>query len=132
MHQRTIIWGFINCLIAVVLGAFGAHSLKAILAQSALNTFEIGVRYQFYHGLALCIIGLLSFQFPSVNLNISKTLFLIGIVLFSGSLYLLACKSLVSLPLQIIGPLTPIGGLCFISGWIILIIKFFKLNTNVK
>ncbi len=121
-HKYWINSGFINCLLAVVLGAFAAHGLKSQLPESALSTFQTGVQYQFMHGIAIILCILLGMHLNSKLFNKSAALFMAGIVLFSGSLYLLSLRSIINgLPTSIIGPLTPLGGLCFIFGWMSLI-----------
>lgn len=107
--------------IAVILGAFGAHSLKAVLSESQLATFETGVRYHYYHTFAIFGVFLLEQKLPTKKINLINTLFLIGIFLFSGSIYLLACKDILGIEnLKFLGPITPIGGTFFIIGWILL------------
>lgn len=107
--------------IAVILGAFGAHALKALLNADQLHTFETGVKYQFYHTLALLVCGLISDRIPSGKLNMAAASFIAGIIFFSGSLYLLSTKSIIGMEsLSWLGPVTPIGGLMFITGWIFL------------
>jgi len=128
MRKRITNFGFINCMLAVILGAFAAHSLKSMLPENALNTFQIGVRYQFYHGLALIITGILMHVYQNEKFRISGILFLIGIICFSGSLYLLSLRSLFSINVNWVGPLTPIGGALFIIAWLLLIINFNKKN----
>ncbi len=109
--------------IAVILGAFGAHSLKNLLSESQLATFETGVRYQYYHTFAIFGVYLLNQKNPIKRLNSINTFFLIGIILFSGSLYLLACKDILGIEnWKFLGPITPIGGTFFIIGWILLTI----------
>lgn len=98
--------------LGVVLGAFGAHFLKGKLSMEMLAVFEVGVRYQIYHGLALCLLGVLALHYSSMYLNYSGMSFLLGIVLFSGSLYALALTEI-----RAFGAITPIGGLLFILGW---------------
>ncbi len=113
----------ISGVLAVVLGAFGAHSLAGILAEKQLDTFKTGSQYHFYHTLALLGVAILLRNKPEHKyLKWAARFFLIGILLFSGSLYLLACKDIFQLGAmtKIIGPVTPIGGLCFIIGWIML------------
>jgi uncharacterized membrane protein YgdD (TMEM256/DUF423 family) len=118
-HFLTL--GAIFAFVAVILGAFAAHALKTYLTDDMLRTFEIGVRYQFYHAIALIIVFVLStipvFEKSKALLNWAGICFIIGILLFSGSLYLLSCRELMSLPLAFIGPITPIGGTFFIVGW---------------
>jgi uncharacterized membrane protein YgdD (TMEM256/DUF423 family) len=102
--------------IAVALGAFGAHALQKRLAPQKLNTFEIGVRYQFYHALPLLAVGLVGMVHQeSTLLAISGWLFVAGVIGFSGSLYWLAFDG----P-RWLGPVTPLGGLAFIVGWVLL------------
>lgn len=124
----------IGCLFAlfgVVLGAFGAHGLESRLSPERLATFETGVRYQFYHAFALLIASLASTQVQQARfLRIAAWLFIIGIFLFSGSIYLLACRDLIGLTTwRWLGPLTPIGGTCFIVGWGLL---FLAATKNEK
>jgi uncharacterized membrane protein YgdD (TMEM256/DUF423 family) len=102
--------------LAVALGAFGAHALKARLTPEKLVTFETGVRYHFYHTFALLVVGLVQVTLPGAGTTaLAGWLFLAGIVLFSGSLYWLALGG----P-RWLGPITPLGGLALIGGWIAL------------
>ena len=112
-----------SCLmaLAVVLGAFGAHGLKSKVSNEDLIIFETGVRYQIYHSIALIILGLMIYTIPNIKLSIIAYLFTLGILLFSGSLYILVLTNL-----RWFGAITPIGGLCFIFGWILFAIKVFK------
>ncbi|MBC7525407.1 MAG: DUF423 domain-containing protein [Flavobacterium sp.] len=114
-RQIQITAGFMG-MIAIILGAFGAHALKAVLSVSELNTFETGVKYQMYHALFLLFLGLNN----SVNSKIKRSIFLLisfGILLFSGSIYLLATMTITNINFKIIGIVTPIGGLLLIVGW---------------
>lgn len=107
--------------LAVTLGAFGAHGLKQIVPAETVSTFETGVRYQFYHVFALAACGLFNLHYPSVWLTRAALCFEIGILLFSGSLYVLtALKATGSVGLGGLGLITPIGGLFFIAGWLLL------------
>ena len=126
MYRSIQIRGIIFAAIAVVLGAFGAHALKAQLPVDRLQIFETGVRYQFMHALALIVLSLSMAnaikqehtEFVTKWMKRAATALTIGIILFSGSLYLLSTNSI--LPFSIgdwMGPITPIGGLFFISGW---------------
>ena len=110
-------------VIAVILGAFGAHALKEKITVSQLQVFETGVKYQFYHALALLLIGILADKYSAATLTYTAWFFTAGILLFSGSLYLstIEINGLSGIK-TILGPLTPIGGLCFILGWISLIV----------
>lgn len=110
----------------VITGAFGAHALKEILTGAQLATYEKGVMYQFYHTFALLAVGMLSQNNPSRLLNVSGWLFLTGILFFSGSVYLLATHEVTGFTsYKILGPVTPIGGVCFIGGWISLLLDTF-------
>lgn len=109
----------------ILLGAFGAHGLKAVLSVEALATFETGVKYQMYHALFLFFVGLHS-PLTSTLRTLLFRLIVLGIILFSGSIYLLATKSLTGLELKILGPITPVGGLCFAVAWGVLMFSFLK------
>lgn len=103
---------------AVGIGAFGAHGLKPLLTEYQVAIFEKGVQYQFYHSLALLAVGILFQSNPdSLLLKRAGWLFIAGIAAFSGSLYLLACRDLLPFPVGFAGPVTPLGGLCFLVGW---------------
>ncbi len=124
--KRAALFG----LTAVVLGAFGAHGLKRILEPDMITIFHTGVEYQFYHALALLGIGILKTQHPDANLKKAAWFFTLGILLFSGSLYLLSLKDFLAfLPLKIFGPITPVGGICFVIGWYFLF-QFAIKNGN--
>ena len=123
MHKPFLTTAALLAALAVALGAFGAHGLKQIVAVETVSTFETGVRYQMYHALALLLTGILFEKFPSRNLKAAGICFIIGIILFSGSLYLLtALKAADTVGLNGIGIITPFGGLFFIAGWIALAI----------
>lgn len=105
--------------LTVIIGAFGAHGLKPQLSEYQIDIFEKGVQYQFYHSLAIVLAGLLLQHTPdSKGLRQAGWLFLAGILCFSGSLYLLACRDLIAVPVSWVGPVTPIGGVLFIAGWL--------------
>jgi uncharacterized membrane protein YgdD (TMEM256/DUF423 family) len=114
--------GSINAFLAVALGAFGAHGLKGRLSTDMLSVYQTGVQYQMYHALALILVAVLYSQFPqSTTLNWAGWLFLIGIVLFSGSLYALSLSGI-----KILGAITPLGGLAFLAGWVMVVISALK------
>jgi uncharacterized membrane protein YgdD (TMEM256/DUF423 family) len=117
MHKKIITTACIMGAISVALGAFAAHGLKQILDEKMLQTFETGVRYQFYHVFALLITGILYQTYPHHYLVWATRLFIAGIILFCGSLYLLA---LFSPQYRFLGAITPFGGSAFIAGWIFL------------
>ena len=107
--------------LAVLLGAFGAHALKSKVSQEDLAIFETGVRYHLYHALGLLIIGAIGFQVSQDIIQMPATLITVGIVIFSGSLYLLVLTNI-----RWLGAITPIGGLCFIIGWLLLAFNLFR------
>ena len=113
-------------MLAVILGAFGAHALKAKLSVDMLQVFETGVRYQFYHSFALLVTGILFGSFPFRGIKLASTFFIIGILLFSGSLYAMAFLSINTVGIGPLGILTPIGGLFFILGWILLFLGIIR------
>lgn len=111
-----------------MLGAFAAHGLKKILAGDDLQIFETAVRYQFYHVFALLAAGVLYATFPGRLMQWAGRLFIAGIILFSGSLYLLCYVKYARLPLNWLGAITPFGGVCFIGGWLLLFVAVVKRN----
>lgn len=124
MNKLFITVASITGGLGVILGAFGAHALKAKLTPEQLQPFETGVKYQFYHTFALIAIALLAEKYSSQSslLNLAGYFFIAGIVLFSGSLYMLATRSLYGGESWTwLGPLTPIGGLSFVIGWCMLL-----------
>jgi uncharacterized membrane protein YgdD (TMEM256/DUF423 family) len=127
MHKGFLKTGALLAAMAVILGAFAAHALRDMVSEKAVATFETAVRYQFYHAFALIITGILFQNFRFKSLRWAGYLFIAGIILFSGSLY---CLSLVQAAVQPgykwLGPLTPLGGLCFIAGWVLLCVGFFR------
>ena len=127
MHKGFIKTAAILGFLSVILGAFAAHALKELLSDYAVNIFETGVRYQFYHVFALLAAGILYKEFPNKFIKWSGIFFITGIILFSGSLYFLTyVKGTVMPGYKWIGPITPIGGLFFILGWLFLFIGCFK------
>jgi len=126
--QRTFLTiAIIAAALAVVLGAFGAHSLRERLTSEQLLVFETGVRYQFYHAFALIIMVLLGDKISVSGMNYTGWFFSAGILLFSGSLYLLSMRNLLGIEnWKFLGPVTPLGGLCFIAGWISLLVSILK------
>ncbi|MFN0117481.1 MAG: DUF423 domain-containing protein [Elusimicrobiota bacterium] len=115
--MNWFMWGCFQLALAVILGAFGAHGLKNKVTPELLVIFETGNRYHFYHGFALLVTGILSFIKNGTQINTAGILFTIGILIFSGSLYLLTLTGV-----RWLGAITPIGGLSFIVGWIFLAI----------
>jgi uncharacterized membrane protein YgdD (TMEM256/DUF423 family) len=119
------------CAIAVALGAFGAHGLKKIVSAETVQVFQTGVQYQMYHALALLVTGLLYEKCYQKFVRIAGILFIIGIILFSGSLYLLtAGKAAETTFLDKAGIITPFGGVAFIAGWLFLFVAAMKKNEK--
>jgi uncharacterized membrane protein YgdD (TMEM256/DUF423 family) len=124
MQSKFLHRGIIIAGVAVLLGAFGAHALKQIVLPEQVATFDTGVRYQMYHAIALIVLGIYEQQLSISNHTFNNPFikraglfFTLGILLFSGSIYLLTFKN--QLPFSVLwaGPITPIGGLFFILGW---------------
>lgn len=115
-------------MIGIILGAFGAHGLKKMVSPEYINIFETAVRYQIYHVFALFAIALA--PLTSKQQKSASLFILLGILLFSGSLYLLTFTEVLPFNPKIVGPVTPLGGLCFIIGWSILAFSFYKLKEK--
>ena len=125
MEKKIFLAASILGLIAVVLGAFAAHGLRNALDTTSLESFQTGVSYQMYHAFFLFVVGLM----PQLHPQQKKRLFwltLLGVLLFSGSIYLLATNALTLIDFSFFGPVTPIGGLLLISAWGMLVFYFFK------
>ena len=123
MSQLALIFGSIFGGLAIILGAFGAHLLKKKLTSEQLQSFETGVKYQMYHAIVLLLLGF--------HLDISATInayivysFIIGTILFSFSIYGLVLSSANNKKLKFLAPITPLGGLFLVSGWVLLLFKF--------
>jgi uncharacterized membrane protein YgdD (TMEM256/DUF423 family) len=128
MKNKIISTGAIFGLIAIVLGAFGAHALKKVLTIEELSTFETGVKYQMYHALFLLFLGLAT-ELSQKTKKVIYFLVVFGVIFFSGSIYLLATKNLSSFDFKPIGFITPIGGLLLILAWGILFFNLTKKNS---
>lgn len=126
MNKRIIIIASVFGMLAVILGAFGAHGLKKLVSIDQLDAWHTAVQYQFYHTFAMLFLATFS-RFRSRAINASSWFFTAGILLFSGSLYLISAKDILNIDsLSLIGPLTPIGGLFFILGWVSLLVATIK------
>lgn len=112
MHRPFLVLGFVLALLAVAAGAFGAHGLEGVLPADRLETFEVAVRYQMYHALALIGIGLAAGRWPGVAWNGPGLLLALGTAVFSGSLYALALGGGAAF-----GVVAPAGGACLLAGW---------------
>lgn len=129
MHKGFLKIAAILGALSVGLGAFGAHALKGMVSDHAVATFETAVRYQFYHSFALMLTGILYASFPFKTILWAGRSFIIGILLFSGSLYVISLMQAVVKPgYGWVGAITPLGGLFFILGWLLLCVSFFKKN----
>ena len=125
MDKKIISTGAIFGMLAIILGAFGAHALKKVLSLEQLSTFETGVRYQMYQALFLLFIGIMT-DLSQKTKKIIYNLVLFGVILFSGSIYLLATNTLTSFDFKAIGFVTPIGGLLLILAWGLLFLNIIK------
>jgi uncharacterized membrane protein YgdD (TMEM256/DUF423 family) len=131
MKSKIVTTATILGMIAIILGAFGAHALKKFLAVEQLATFETGVRYQMYHALFLLFIGL----YDELTDAVKKTIYylvLSGVILFSGSIYLLATNDLTAFDFKRIGFVTPIGGLLLIMAWGVLLVTLLNKNHKIR
>ena len=123
MAKLFITLASLSGMLAVAFGAFGAHALKSRLDDYAMGVFETAVQYHFYHSLALLAVGVMALSVPqTAMLKSSGWLFLVGILIFSGSLYLLSLSGV-----RWLGAITPLGGLAFIGGWACLAATGWKL-----
>ena len=118
MFKIAIISGSFFALLSVVMGAFGAHLLKDTLTEYSKAIYDKAVLYQIFHSIGILIITTIDYNLSEINLSISIWFFIFGILFFSGSLYLLALTDI-----KVLGAVTPIGGLLFILGWILVIVK---------
>lgn len=125
--SNLLVTGVVMGFLSVVIGAFSAHGLKSVLSPYALNIVETGAKYQMYHGIAILVTGL-SFFLPGLEVKWLKragVCFVLGIILFSGSLYLLAASAI-----KWLGMITPLGGFLMLIGWAFLGFSFFQLGTS--
>ena len=128
MERKIITTAAILGMIAIVLGAFGAHALKKVLSLEQLNTFETGVKYQMYHALLLLFVG----TSKSISAKTQRAVYflvVLGVLLFSGSIYLLATNDLTTFDFKKIGFVTPIGGLLLIGAWFLVFIDFYNKKS---
>lgn len=124
--KLILVSGSVLAFLSVALGAFGAHAFKDFLtASSRLGTYETAVQYQMYHALALVLTALLAFYFPKTDFSWVGISFLFGVFVFSGSLYILCATGI-----RWLGAITPLGGLGFLAGWLLLIVKGFSLKNR--
>ncbi len=127
MHNTFIKLAAIIGALSVALGAFGAHALKQRASEYAVGIFETAVRYQFYHVIALLAVGILFKDFGNRWMTYAGWSFILGIILFSGSLYLLTYIKMIDKPsLNWIGAITPLGGVALIAGWVCMFMALLK------
>ncbi|WP_067144830.1 DUF423 domain-containing protein [Pseudotamlana agarivorans] len=130
MNKRLLVTGAILGMLSIILGAFGAHGLKALITESSIQTFETGVRYQMYHAFLLLIVGGTGF----VSFKAKKAIYylvLVGVIFFSGSIYGLATNALTSFDFKVIGFVTPIGGLLLILAWGLMVANLIKNKSKI-
>lgn len=125
MNRQIIITASIFGLSAVILGAFGAHALKESLSPSSLDSWKTAVSYQFYHTLALLFLSNFS-KYRSRSIRFAYWSFTLGMLIFSGSIYLLSTTELSKINFSFLGPVTPLGGLLLILGWLFLLFAALK------
>lgn len=116
MDKKILLIGLAFGIISIILGAFGAHALKKVLSVEQLSSFEVGVRYLMYHALFLLFVGTTTILLPEQK-SIILYLTLFGIILFSGSIFLLSSSGVTGINFKFLGPLTPLGGLLLIASW---------------
>jgi len=126
MNRKIILTASFFGAVAVILGAFGAHGLKNVIAADQLAIWSKGVEYQFYHTFALLFLSTFA-RFRNKLVDFAYYCFTVGIIFFSGSLYLLATREVLQLSwVNIVGPITPLGGLLLVTGWIFLFFAALK------
>jgi len=124
MHTRFLLLGAISAFIGVAAGAFGAHALEARLSSDLLAVYETGVRYELLHAMALLVVGMAADRWPQAGWGRAGWMFVAGTVLFSGSLYVLALTGA-----RALGAVTPLGGLCFLCGWLLAAIAAIRSGS---
>jgi uncharacterized membrane protein YgdD (TMEM256/DUF423 family) len=127
-RQRTLTFGLILIITGIILGAFGAHALKPYFSVTQESSFETATMYQLLHGFALITLAL--GKFPSEKLNLSVILIKIGVVLFSGSIYLLILMNLLKITSKFVFLITPFGGLVLIAGWIVFLLNVLNSSSG--
>lgn len=129
MGRKIIFLGCMLGAVGVILGALGAHALKEVLTESQLTSFEVGIRYQIYHAFLLLFVGGTSFLSDSVKKTVALLVF-VGVLFFSGSIYLLSTNDLTAINFKMLGPITPVGGLLLIVAWMLIGFKAFKREKD--
>lgn len=127
MKKKIVALGCALAAISVILGAFGAHSLKAKLSESGLDVFKTAVQYQMYHAIAILFVAQWINELGERRAKLIVQLFAIGIILFSGSLFIFTIEEVLNISrTTLIGIVTPIGGVCFISAWVLACVSMLK------
>jgi len=129
MERKIIATATFLGLTAIILGAFGAHALKNYLTPEQLISFETGVKYQMYHALFLLFLGLSAVFLTDKTKKLMYWLVVLGVVFFSGSIYLLTTKNVTGIDFKFLGPITPIGGTLLITAWGILFVKVLNKKS---
>jgi uncharacterized membrane protein YgdD (TMEM256/DUF423 family) len=128
ISPKVFVWaGSLITGLGVIMGALGSHWLREQISLLDMQSFETAIRYQLIHGLAILVLGALPKPFQGMMLKLVFHFFWIGVLLFSGSIILLSTRSITMLPLSWLGPVTPVGGLFMITGWIMLFISSIRL-----
>ncbi|WP_347923852.1 DUF423 domain-containing protein [Pontimicrobium sp. SW4] len=127
MNKKLLITGSVFGVIAIILGAFASHGLEKVVDKDAIETFQVGVRYQMYHALLLLFVAHTAYLKTNLKKGILY-LVIIGVILFSGSIYGLATNTLTSFDFKSIAFITPIGGFLLILSWIVMLISFIKIK----
>ena len=123
MIKTLLLFGLFFCGISILMGAFGAHALKDKLSEYSMSIYDKAVFYQIFHAIAILVVSILGQLFNTQDFNTSGWFFIIGILLFSGSLFILSVTRV-----KWLGAITPIGGVMFILGWFLLFFKVFKIQ----
>ena len=130
MNERTLAWASGILFLAVALGAFGAHGIRGRVDAEAYHDWTTAAQYQFYHGLALLALANMGGKLSERAVSFVRILFLLGILCFCGSLYLLAAREPLGIEAwtRVIGPITPLGGLLFLAGWAVIFVNALRRN----
>jgi uncharacterized membrane protein YgdD (TMEM256/DUF423 family) len=131
MKELVLICGGIYGALAVILGAFGAHGLKNVLNAEQLKSFETGVKYQMYHALLLILVGMI-FPFSGFSQNLMGWFLILGVFFFSFSIYGLVLSATKGRKIAILGPVTPLGGLLLVMGWILFTVNISAIAENIR
>lgn len=131
MNNRTLAWASAILLLAVGLGAFGTHGIEKHVDIGAYHNWQTAAQYQFYHGLALLGLATLEGRLATRLITLVRILFVLGVVCFSGSLYLLATRQMMGTEMltRFLGPITPLGGLMFMAGWTVLLLGALRKSA---